>query len=844
MLSVTLHQMRTGWVRLIAAGLAIMLGTGFVAASMLGGEVMKSAAYQSFTSDYAGADLVVGSDDDSPDPFPPQVVEAIAAADGVAHAQNKAQIDSIVESGAGSEWAPIGPVTESSADSLTEGALPDSDSEVALSADIARRLTAEIGDEVAFTLLATDPQSGGEQVRTFTVTGLLSAGANLFSGTSAALIPQEAFSSPDLQFATSGGPVALQLEKGADAEAVIAALSADLGDSYRVETITQLAEETMEAFTGATDTMRNLLLGFAGVALAVAALVIGNTFAVLVAQRTRHLALLRTVGASRGQVRRSVLLEALLLGLAASIAGVLLGYGVIAAAIAILTPSLPGINLWQGMTFDPTVWIVTLLTGLLLTLIAGWAPARSATKVRPLEALRPEPVRLGSTAGKFRAAVSALAFVGGVALLVGGVLIGRNEDPTGLALAMGILGGFTSVFGVVLGSVFVITPLVRLVGRLFGRGVPAMVATMGAVRNPRRTATTTNALFIGVGLVAMMSTGAATAKATLDHELEATFPVDMEVAAISGDHASTTPISAEQIEAAAAIPDVSLVVPVEHTLFETTDGWMLDLFTLTGAVPEGTSSRELFDAAEAYDSLSQGDVLVPEWLASDYGIAAGDTLEGTDGVSLHVVGVEELPGGILTSRATLEGIDAQAPVRFLWIGLADDADAAAVLGQVEDALSAADGPVVSVYSSAMERESFAAVIDSLLLIVSAMLAVAVVIAVVGVANTLSLSVLERRRESATLRALGLTTGQLRGMLGIEGVIIAVVGALAGVVGGLVYGWAGVLTLLSSLGEVYLVTPWAMILTVFVGAAIAGLLASVIPARSAVRVSPVAALAEE
>src|SRR5699024_6833945 len=110
------------------------------------------------------------------------------------------------------------------------------------------------------------------------------------------------------------------------------------------------------------------------------------------------------------------------------------------------------------------------------------------------EALRPEPLRLGSTAGRFRAAVSALAFFGGVALLVGGVLIGRNEDATGLALAMGILGGFASVFGVVLGSVFIITPLVRLVGRLFGRGVPATVATMGAVRNPRRTATTTNAL--------------------------------------------------------------------------------------------------------------------------------------------------------------------------------------------------------------------------------------------------------------------------------------------------------------------------------------------------------------
>src|SRR5699024_9000394 len=201
---------------------------------------------------------------------------------------------------------------------------------------------------------------------------------------------------------------------------------------------------TMESLSGDADTMRNLLLGFAGVALAVAALVISNTFSVLVAARTRHLALLRTVGATRGQVRRSALAEAMLLGLVASAGGALLGYGVIAAAIGLLTRSVPGINLWQGMTLTPSVWIVTLLTGLVLTLIAGWAPARAATKVRPLEALRPEPLRVGTTAGKVRATIAALAFGGGAAMLIGGAMLGRNVDYVGPGLGLGILGGFAS----------------------------------------------------------------------------------------------------------------------------------------------------------------------------------------------------------------------------------------------------------------------------------------------------------------------------------------------------------------------------------------------------------------
>ncbi len=850
MLSITLQQMRTGWVRLIAAGLAIMLGTGFVAAAMIGGEVMKSAAYQSFTSDYAGADVVVSADfySDRPADFTAEVVREVASTEGVTAVANKTLIDGVAEAGSGSEWTLLGAVDGDSPGSLAEGALPTAAGDAALAGDIARRLSLEVGDEVSITVFAGDPEADESDLRlTYTITGLLTPAPNIFAMAPDALITADEFATPELRFATMRGPLALKLDAAADPDTVMRELRGALGDSYQVATVTQMAENTMEEITGSVNAMRTLLFGFAGVALAVAALVIGNTFSVLVAQRTRHLALLRTVGASRGQVRRSVLLEALILGAVASAAGVLFGFAVIAGAIALLSSRLPGINLWEGLALNPPIWVTTILAGLVLTLLAGWAPARAATKVRPLEALRPEPLRLGTTAGRLRAAVSALAFFGGAALLAAGVMLGGGPDRMGLAVMLGILGGFASVLGVVLGAAFVITPVVRVVGKLFGRGVPATVAVAGALRNPRRTATTANALFIGVGLVVMVGTGAVTAKAALDNELAETFPIDMEVSSVDADASA---ISQEQVDAVSALPEVGAVAPVAHGYLDLGDGDVLDLFAPTSTrAGSGTQGPGAILADPlAFDSLEDGEVLGPTWLADARGISEGETITGTssggDPVTLRVVGIRDLPGGVLTTEETLLRVDSQARESLLWIELAPGADAAQALEGVTDALNSAAGPVVSVHSSALERDSFASVIDTLLFIVSAMLAVAVVIALVGVANTLSLSVLERRRESATLRALGLTTGQLRGMLAIEGVIIALAGTLGGVIGGLIYGWAGAATMLASFASVTPVVPWGMILTAIAVAVASGLLASVLPAHTAVKVSPVAALAEE
>ena len=868
MLKITLQQMRSGWVRLLAAGIAIALGTGFVAATLLGGEAMKSAAYQSFTSEFKGADAVIEGA-----PLGAEEIDRAASVPGVAEVHTKATIGGEIGFGSRSNWGLIGAATADTP--LETGDLPG-DGEIALRADLAERLGVSIGDDVKLTVTDWESDEPTDSRIEARVSGIVPEATNFFTYGTDALIPESALLTDPFDALSSVGPLTVSAADGVSEEDLQTTLKEEFGSDYTVQTVTEVAEDTTEAITGDSQALTSVLLGFAGVALAAAILVISNTFAVLVASRTRTLAMLRTIGASRSQVGGSVMLEALILGVVSSLAGLALGYGVIAGALAVVTRSLPDINVWRDFALTPAVWIATLATGIIITMLAGFLPARTATRVRPLEALRPEPVRLGTTAGKFRAAISLLAFLAGAAMLIGGVAIatgGEDADEMRMlaGLGIGILGGFISVAGILLGSVFIISPLVRAVGTLFGRGATAKVATMGAIRNPRRTATTSNALFIGVALVVMMGTGAATAKTSLSDELQDFFPVDVEAATGDGSDLTTS-----QLETLGATEGVEVYTPTSSgSVVLTTPGGdagsneaHVELLTAHDSVagsdaPESaplTPGAALPNPAPV-DDLEPGEILLPDWFASDYGLEVGDTVEVTadssegdsapsesDPAELTLAG--DAPAAVfLVAEPTFTDLFPDAPVNGAWLRLAPDANPLTVIKDLEDAMTTLqtenpDAPVVQFAGGAVERATFEQVIDVLLLIVTAMLAVAVVIALVGVANTLSLSVLERRRESATLRAIGLTKSQLRGTLAIEGVIIAVVGALVGIAGGLAYGWAGAVTILGALGSVELGVPWGLIAVVTAVAIGAGLLASVIPARSATKVPPVAALAEE
>lgn len=873
MLRLTLHQMRSSWARLLAAAIAIALGTGFVAAALLAGNIMTSATAQSLTAQYRGAELVVDglTTDDA--------LRTAAGTPGVDTTALLVDVGGQLNTDIRSGWGTIGvapPRADMLAGAIEDGALPATNDQIAVAAATARRLGIGIGDTMTLQVSSwtwheeTDTSSESVESGTFTVVGLLADATNLFNYTADALVTPAAIRTLAPQD-SQHGEISIALNQGVDAAQTAQSLETELGEGYTVRTVQEVADASLQQISGDTNPLTALLLGFAGIALVVAILVIGNTFSVLVAQRTRLLALLRTIGATRSQVRRSVLIEAALLGVISAAAGLALGYGVAAGAIVFLSPKVPNLDLWQGATITPAIAIGVIAVGVAATLVAGWVPARAATRIKPLAAMRPEPVSIGSTAGRVRATVAALTIAGGAALIVGGLLLAGTIGPDSggdrmllTAVAMGVVGGFISVFGLLLGAVFVIGPLVRAAGGLLGRGATTSMATLNAIRNPRRTAATTNALFIGVALVVLMATGAATAKTTVNETLTDYFPVDIQVQTVDGQ--PLTAAQAATITGQDGIADSSQVAGADIQI--TAGGQDVPAHLVA---PD--SGAALGDPSLVTD-LADGQIVLDSRKAADLRAEVGDRItlragtppgaspapaepgdSGETGDSgertLEVTVARITPSGdlaIVTPR-TLRQLAPEAPVNAMWLRLDPDANAINTVGDLQDSFAdLADAnpaaPMLSVTGTAMERTTFGQVIDTMLLVVLALLAVAVVIALVGVANTLSLSVIERRRESATLRALGMTKGQLRGMLAVEGILIALVGTVTGILGGFLYGWAGSAIILSSLGEVRLTVPWVQLAWVILVAAAAGAVASVLPSRSAVKVPPVAALANE
>ena len=854
MIRLALAQMRRSLPRLVSAGVAVLIGTAFVAATLVAGEVITRTTYDAVSASLADADLVVirpGLSESD--------VAALADAPGVdaVHAQstwwNEVRSQSRT---AFPQFTTAATDPRLEPQTLVAGERPDASGEVALPSPLAERLEVGVGDEVALVRNLWDEKDGARQETVpLLVVGVTEDPGGAFAQTEGAAqvtaedlaqwVADENGGDVTVEYQT----VVVALETGADVEGARAALAA-AAPGASVQTARERAEQLTAEFTGDTQALTAIVLGFAAVALVVAALVVTNTFQVLVAQRTRTLALLRCVGADRSQIRRSVLVEAGLLGLTASAVGVVTGFLLAQVTLVLLGRSYPDVPLPSAIPVGVAAVVVPLAVGTVVTLVAALAPARAATRVAPLAALRPADAPTGRLAGRGRAVLAGLLTIGGAALLALGVAVGsQGGGSVMVALPVGVLGGALSFVGVVVGAVLWIPRVVSAAGRLLGStGPSARIAAANTGRNPRRTAATSAALLIGVTLVAMMSTGAASARATLNGELDTRYPVDAIVAdpGVAVDLEGMDPAITRDVvdrlrgvEGVAAVTRVQLV-PVEWADDAGDLGWQ-DLRIVT---PEA-AAETLHDAAQAA-GLADGTVVVGQSTADAYGIRTGDELTvrvdgpGRPAVSLRAE-VTQLAEGLLATPATLAAMDVELPSNELWLRLADDADVVATMDGVQDVLS--DSPL-QVLGAALERAAFEDVVDTMLAIVVGLLAAAVVIAVIGVANTLSLSVIERRRESATLRAIGMSRGQLRRSLAVEGTLIAGVGSVLGMGLGLLYGWAGTLTTLSSMGSVALAVPWRDLGLVLAAAVVAGLLASVLPARSAARTSPVAALAVE
>ncbi|MFV2144663.1 ABC transporter permease [Isoptericola sp. G70] len=871
MLRIVLAQMRRSSGRLAAAGIAIVIGTAFVAATLLASGVITQTTYDSIAARYAGADLVVGATAD-----PIEDVEALGEIDGV---DAVAPFDSTyaqLSAGSRSVFQSIIPAADDRLMPMvtTVGSMPAGDDEVALPESVAERLDVETGERVNLTRdVLADDETWQQVTERPVVVGLLDDPYGAYSEVGgAAVVDADTFATwiaEEDGAATGSEEVGVVVAPGADVATVQAALATatgaatTIGDTRWVVPTDERAADVAATLTGGQDLMFLIfVMTFASIALVVAGLVIANTFQVLVAQRARTLALLRCVGADKGQVGRGVLTEAAILGAIASVAGVLLGVllgqGALWVAHAMDVP----VPLPDSITLTWPVMVVPLLVGILVTVGAALVPARVATRVAPLAALRPTDAPSASRrAGRVRLVLSLLATVLGFALLGLGAVLGTTaQDPT-FGLLSGIAGGALSFVGVAVGAVFWLPKVASLAGRSVGASGPtARLAAANTLRNPRRTATTSTALLIGVTLVAMMSTGAASARASLTAALDEQFPVDAMVSSTTFDE-NGSPVELSQglradiagvadVAAVAELTDVPLGTPgivasggelVPADGQSDAEPWEIEVTALDPA-----DAREVLNAPDHLDGLAPGTVLLGYNEATQLDLTDGDRLElaGADGTAtFDVVVSESAPYVNYLVVDDLLQVQADPVVTQLYVALAGSADAASTVGVVQDVVSDS-GEAAQVTGIAVQRAEFDQVIDTMLGIVVGLLGVAVIIALIGVANTLSLSVLERRKESATLRAIGLSKAQLRGMLAIEGLLIAGVGAVLGILLGLVYGWAGSAAGLGIMGDVTLSVPWLDVTLVLVIALVAGLVASVAPARTALKASPVEALAAD
>ncbi|MGN0064434.1 MAG: ABC transporter permease [Nocardioides sp.] len=601
-----------------------------------------------------------------------------------------------------------------------------------------------------------------------------------------------------------------------------------LGADTVVRTTADHVAELQSQVTQGVDVIALLVQVFAAIALGVAILVITNTFAILFAQRSRDFALLRCVGVTSKQLRRSVRVEALVLGVVAALVGVVAG---VAAAYGLTALA----GLWTDVLGLPSFQLLWVLgaaaVGVVVTLAAAWLPTRNVTRISPLAALRPAGgFDARSTAGRLRLATGAVAVLLGAGVLA----LAVNLDEVATSLVVMFAGGGLAFAGVLLVGPFVVPALVRAAGRLTSRagsrGTVTRLATSNAVRNPRRTATTTASLMVGVTLTTAVLTGLGTISGAMAEETEEQYPLDAVAVATSGalpDGVGETLAGSDAVQAVEVLDGVRATIGGQEVPLVAAG---------SSAVLRGGDPFEGVDLVLPIETY----VGLPDKAAER--IDTDGTVDVRVAGEVHTLSVrlsDAYGQAGVVSAATLTALGGDPQPTAVWVRAADGADA----GDLETAVNGATAGVeVLIGGGYADRSWIDTQMDVITAAVVGLLGIAVLIALIGIANTLGLSVLERTRENALLRAMGLTRTQLRRTLAVEGVLLAGVATLLGVAIGLAFAWVGVQVMLAGLVEATFSVPWVQLLVVVLVAGLSGVVASALPSRRAARVAPASGLA--
>ena len=827
--------------RLVGTSLAVLLGVAFLTATLVLSDSARAGFRTAFAEANAGTDALVRSetrltaaDQDVPTPVDAVLLETVARVDGVAAVAPSVQGVGQVLDADGEPVGGDGPPTIAgnwiddpalNGWDLAAGRAPAASGEVVVDRGSAEAAGLTLGDSATVLVPAPVPVT---VVGIVTIGGEDSLGGSTFVGFGTIEAQRLLLRSTDrltgVVVAAADGITQDDLVSRLDG-ALPAGVTAISGADLTAEQQADIESDFLGVFSTA-------LLAFAFVALLVAAFSIFNTFSILVAQRTRESALLRALGASRRQVLLSAVGEATIVGLIGSVLG--LGAGLIVASGLVGLLDAAGLGLpVDGLALSGGTALTAVGVGLAVTLAGGLAPAWKASGVPPLAALRDAVVDAAS-ASRWRAA----AGLGAVALGAGLVVTGTSGEG---GLGRAGLGALVLVVGVVLFGPVAVRPLAGALGTpLRLRGVSGDLARRNAVRNPRRTSGTAAALLVGVGVVSLFTVFAASVSASIDHLVRRSFGGDLVVEPAAWGGAGLSP---EVVERIAGLPEVGAAAGLGEAAV-TLDGTDQDVGF---ADPVALAAVADLDADVGDPgSISDSELATTTELAAERGWSVGTpvTVGFVDG-STEVLtlaatyGTEAVGGDVLLPAATALAHQAQGGYFVVLVDLADGVSLADGRAAVEGVTAGNGGPKV------MDRDEFvaseASEVDTLLTVIYALLAVAILIALMGIANTLSLSVHERLRELGLLRAVGQTRAQLRAMVRWESVIVATFGALGGLAIGTFTGWGLVRALNAAEGFGTFAFPLGPMLTVLLVGAGVGVLAGLRPAWRASRLDVLAAV---
>ncbi|MDJ0382513.1 ABC transporter permease [Streptomyces sp. G-G2] len=612
-----------------------------------------------------------------------------------------------------------------------------------------------------------------------------------------------------------------------------------LGDTYSIATQEEQAQSAAQQISSFLGVVTYALLGFAGLAVLVGIFLILNTFSMLVAQRTRELGLLRALGAGRGQVTRSVLTEALLLGVTGSTLGLAAGIG-LAATLKTLIGDF-GVDLSAThLVINPLTLAAAYGVGVLVTLIAAYLPARRAARISPMAALREAAAPPVTPLGRRTA-------LGGALLLAGlGALAAAATHHDTLVTAAALLG--TGIAASLIALVVLGPALSRLVVHGLGAPYPRLFGAVGrisrlnAVRNPRRTGATAAALMISLSLVGAVAVLAASLTTSISRDVDRTLGADY---VLTGN--GQQPIGHEIADKVRTLPGIQAVTRQRYALAHV-GGFQVVVAGVDAATVDQAVKPQYVTGTTA--DVAAGRLMVDQTTATADHLTIGSPVElrfqNGNIATLPVGAISKPPAGAGkdggTFEVSLDTLTTYAPEAqdfTLYVNSAPGADKKQLQTALDTAM--AGYPQVTVQSQADYKNQITGQVDTVLYLVYALLALAILIAVLGVINTLALSVIERTREIGLLRAVGTSRRQIARMIQLESVLIALHGALLGLGLGLAWGIAGqkVLTLY---GITTLSIPWTTILAVLAGSALAGLAAAVLPAMKASHTKVLTAIA--